>query len=212
LYDVFVAALTSGGRFAWARGEGGELTDFATAIESGPSGFILVGGIEGNPFFGAGQPSETELTSAGDLDLFFAKYSHDGTLEFVKTAGGEGLDLAQGAVLLPTGEAVVVGHFSGTAVFGGGEPNETTLVSSGDDDIFVSKHRADGTLEWAVQAGGEWSDRGYSVAAVDDDFLYVTGYFESTAVFGQGQSNETALVSDGSYDIFIAKYAVGSDR
>jgi hypothetical protein len=209
LYDVMVAEITSGGRLSWARGEGGELTDFATAIASDETGFVLVGGFQGTPTFGAGQPNVTALSSAGDSDVFFARYSLDGVLNWARTAGGAGLDLAQGAALLTSGEAVIVGHFSGTAVFGKGEPNETTLVSSGDDDVFISKHRPDGTLAWVVQAGGEWSDRGYSVAAVDR-FLYVTGYFESTAVFGKGEPNEIALASAGSYDIFLAKYAVGS--
>jgi hypothetical protein len=34
---------------------------------------------------------------------------------------------------------VVVGYFTGTVVFGEGEPHETTLESAGHHDIFIAR-------------------------------------------------------------------------
>lgn len=37
------------------------------------------------------------------------------------------------------GVPIWVGHFSESAIFGKGEPNQTTLTSAGDTDIFIAR-------------------------------------------------------------------------
>lgn len=60
--------------------------------------------------------------------------------------------------------------------------------------------------QWATQAGGIPHDIGYSITVDDAGNTYVTGAFQSTAIFGSYSLN-----SYGSMDIFVAKMdAVGN--
>jgi len=99
----------------------------------------------------------------------------------------------------------VTGEFGGSATFGPGETNETTLVSAGAGDIFVAKYNPSGDLVWARQAGGSGFDVGFCIAVDGSGNSYVTGKFSGSATFGPGETNETTLVSAGFVDIFIAK-------
>jgi hypothetical protein len=87
------------------------------------------------------------------------------------------------------------GYFSGSVSMG-----NTTLLSSGNNDIFISKHDSAGQVVWAKKAGGANSDMGFSVS-YNNGYAYVTGVFSGSATFGS-----TTLTSSGQEDGFIAKY------
>lgn len=72
-----------------------------------------------------------------------------------------------------------VGYFSGSITLGDDDLNTT-----GNSDILITKFNADGSVEWAVSAGGVNADRAYAVAVDSDDNIYVTGYFINSANFG----------------------------
>ena len=65
----------------------------------------------------------------------------------------------------------------------------------------------DGDWQWAKGAGGAYYDVGAAIVTLSDDSIIVIGNFQGTATFGKGESAETSLVSDGSDDIFLAKYS-----
>jgi hypothetical protein len=53
---------------------------------------------------------------------------------------------------------------------------------------------------WARRAGGTSNDYGGNIALDGSGNYYITGYFNSTAVFGT-----TTLTSSGGNDIFVTK-------
>ncbi len=199
--DVFVAKYNADGTLAWATKAGGGNFDVghSVAILSEEIGGIIVesivvtGRFQGTATFGAGEANETPLTSAGSRDTFVAKYNLvDGTLAWATRAGGSSFDEGNSISTAPNGSILVSGSFLGTATFGAGEVNVTTLSSSaGSVDIFVAKYNPDGTLAWATKTGGATEDRGTGVAALSDGGALVSGYF---------------WASDGSYDVLVAKY------
>jgi hypothetical protein len=160
--------------------------------------------------FGEGEPNETRLTSFGLSDVFVAQYNPDGTVKWAKNAGGPDADYAFGITALSDDSTVVVGHFKDGAVFGLGDANQTQLIATGgynDNDIFIARYNSNGSLAWAKSAGGtEIDDNAYAVTTLSDDSIVVTGTFELSATFGQGEPNQTVLLSDGFDDIFIARY------
>src|SRR5262249_22259351 len=84
--------------------------------------------------------------SAGHEDVFVARFRPDGTLAWVKRAGGTGSDPALGIAATPGGSCWVTGSFEGTAIFGPGEAGERVLDSSGLGDAFVARYNADGSF------------------------------------------------------------------
>ena len=191
--DILLAKYDINGNLVWARQAGGSDFDegYALAVDAAGNCYVT-GYFQGTATFG-----NTNLTSdSRSFDSFVAKYDHDGTLLWVRPAGGSGSDFGYGIAVDGSGNVIVTGHFTGTANFSG-----TNLVSAGGTDIFLAKYDSSGTLLWARTAGGTGDDRGNAVVVDAGGNCYVTGYFAGTASFGG-----SSLVSTGFADVFAAKY------
>ena len=151
--DIFVAKYDASGALVWAKRAGGTGLDVGVGIAVDGSGNSYVtGSFRGSPTFGPGETNETTLTSAGDIDIFVAKYDASGALVWAKRAGAPSLnDFGRGIAVDGSGNSYVTGLFEDSATFGPGEINETTLT--GFVDIFVAKYDASGDLVWAKRAG-----------------------------------------------------------
>jgi hypothetical protein len=206
----FVAKFDPSGALVWARGLAGSSQSGGVGIGVDSAGNSYVTGyFFGTATFGPGEANETALVVAGGHDIFIAKYDTNGALVWAKRAGGTVADEPHSIALDSAGNSYVTGHFGGfggTATFGPGEANETTLVVAGGHDIFVAKYDINGALVWAKRAGGSNSETGHGVAVDSTGNSYVTGFFQSTATFGPGEGNQTTLAVAGSHDIFVAKY------
>ena len=210
--EVFVAKYAPDGSLVWAKQASGTSFSAGDSIATDAAGNgVVTGFFRDMATFGPGEVNETTLTSAGESDVFVAKYAPDGSLVWAKQAGGPSFDLSFGIATDAAGNSVVAGGFRGMATFGSGEANETTLTSAsgGDDDAFVAKYAPDGSLLWAKQAGGTGSARGQGIATDAAGNSVVTGFFAGMATFGPGEVNETTLTTNGLFDpdVFVAAYA-----
>jgi hypothetical protein len=212
-YDIFVAKYDSSGGLEWAKKAGSpddHEQGISIAIDALGASYVT-GQFQGEATFGKEEPNETKLTTSGGFDIFVAKYDGDGKLEWAKKAGGTAGDGGYGIDVDFSGASYVTGNFEGSATFGAGETNETTLSSSGFRDIFVARYSSDGELLWIKQAGGSADDGAGSIVIDGSGNSYVTGGFSSSypdgAIFGAGETNETTLYSSGSWDMFIAKFS-----
>src|SRR5262245_44936828 len=120
--------------------------------------------FQGSANFGSGVLNQTTLVSAGPTDMFVAKYDSNGMLLWAKRAGGISSDVGQGIAVDGSGNSYVTGIFQGSATFGSGELNQTTLVSAGPTDIFVAKYDSNGMLLWAKRDVGRGRCRGRGIA------------------------------------------------
>ncbi|MCX6646326.1 MAG: hypothetical protein NTY09_08215 [bacterium] len=189
--DIFIARYNADSTLAWAKRAGGKaFDDWGNGITAlSDNSTVVTGWFWGIATFGPGESNQTVLTSVGEEDFFIARYNPDGTLAWVKSAGGGfGYIMGYGITALSDNSTVVTGYFSGTPTFGPGEPNQTVLASAGGGDIFIARYNPDGTLAWAK------------------DSTVVTGCFVGSVTFGPGEPNQTVLTSDGMHDIFIACY------
>jgi hypothetical protein len=125
---------------------------------------------------------------------------------FAARAGGPVSDDAlpeavAGIAALDDGSAIATGEYRGDAVFGEGQPTETTLAAfdaaGGEPDGFAARYARDGSLLWAKRFGGASWDLGVEVAATDGGALVLASYGE-TATFGPGEAGATT-VSDAAY-------------
>ena len=111
---------------------------------------------------------------------------------------GNGMDDdAQDVVVDSVGNTYITGHFRQTVDFGGGN-----ITSGGHRDIYVLKVDSTGAFVW-VQTYGSTSnlaDRGLDIDIDSSSNVYITGYFQGTVDFGNGD-----ITASGGSDIFVLK-------
>ena len=207
LLDIFIARYNPDGSLVWAKRAGGPNHDYGYSITTlSDNSTVLAGYFYDSATFGPGELNQTILTSAGELDIFIARYNPDGTLAWAKRAGGTNYDYAYGITTLSDDSTVVTGYFYDSAIFGPDELNQTILTSAGELDIFIACYKPDGTLSWVKRAGGTSYDYSYGITTLSDNSTVITGFFSDSATFGPGEPNQTILLSAGDWDIFIARY------
>lgn len=182
----------------WANRAGGTATDQAYDVATDASGNVYVTGS----FSGSAQfSSSVILNSNGNEDIYVAKYNANGALLWVRSAGSSGtngIDRGRGVALDNFGNVYVAGSFSGNCVF----PNNVTLTSGGERDLFVAKYTQDGAFVWARGAGGTGTDIAYDVAIDASGAVYATGSFQSSVNFGTAG----VATSRGERDIWAGKW------
>jgi uncharacterized protein (AIM24 family) len=191
--DIFISKFKSDGTFIWAKSAGGNGIDKGTGIASDKSGNIYITGT----FEGTAKFDKTSLKSAGDEDIFIAKYSSsDGKLIWAKRVGGKEQDYAFGITTDLSGSIYITGAFENNSKF-----DKISLTSSGNEDIFLAKFSPDGKVQWAKKAGGTQKDYAFAITVDNSGWLYITGFFEGTSKF-----ENTEISSNGFEDMFLAKY------
>ena len=217
VYDgVIIASYDSEGILQWERrGTGSRTSGGADVAVCNDKSVIVTGSFLESITFDDGDNGMRPLygTGTGDTDIFIVKYNKDGILEWAKSAGGPNNDdvtgdQGKGVAAFPDGSSVVTGYFYGQATFGKGDTNEIILEGSGgslDQSFFLVKYNSDGTLDWAKAV--DEAQHGMCVAVNEDNSIVVSGTFFDTVTFGRGEPHETVLQSEGSLDIFIAKFA-----
>ncbi|MGB3965743.1 MAG: hypothetical protein WBO45_03365 [Planctomycetota bacterium] len=193
---------------AFAVAEGGGDSDEGRAIAALADGSLAATGrFAGSVSFGA-WPALTVLTAAGDEDAFVGRYSADGSLHWAIRAGGPSRgDWGRAIGAFADGSVLVGGWFHGLASFDGG-PLATGLLAAGEEDGFLARYRSDGSLQWAVRAGGVLRDEVSGVATCPDGSCVATGQFAAEATFGTGAAQTMLLVAGSLFttDGFVARY------
>lgn len=190
-YDIFVAKLDCDGNWVWVTQAGGTNLDSGYKVSTDGSGNLyIVGYFNQTASFG-----NHTLSSYGEEDIFVAQLNTEGNWNWVSSAGGYSEDYGLGITTNNEGDSYITGQFGDIATFG-----TNSITSNGWLDIFVAQIDESGNWIWATQAGGQMLDRSYGIAIDNIDNLYIAGYFQDTATFG-----EDTLISDGSDDVFVSK-------
>ena len=125
---------------------------------------------------------------------------------WAKRAGGSDSDDAFSIVSDENGNNYVTGYFKGTCNFGEGS-SQVSITSVGGADIYIAKYNTYGELLWVQQAGGSTGfDWGNAITLDSENNIFITGYFDTEATFGNGASAVTLTASGNNRDIFICKY------
>ena len=190
--DIFVVKFDPNGNHLWSQsfGDVGPQNPDDIAVDS--SGNLLISGsfaIEVD--FGGGS-----LMSAGDVDVFVAKFDPDGNHLWSQGFGWENEDEGRGVACDGSGNVLVTGNFHDTVDFGGGP-----LTSAGGNDIFVAKFDPNGVHLWSQRFGDSFNQGGQSIAVDYLAQVVITGGMHGSADFGGG-----TLTSAGTNDIFVAQF------
>ncbi len=191
--DVFVAKLDSGGNHMWSKsfGTNGDQRSFGVATD-GSNNVLITGSFAGNINFGG-----STLSSAGQDDIFIAKFDPMGLHQWSKHFGDNKADYGWRVVVDSSDNLVLFGSFENTVNFDG----MTVLNSAGGTDLFVTKLTAGGDHIWSKHFGDSDVDSAYDIALDKDGNILITGSFSGQLDFG----GVTPLQSAGDIDIYVAK-------
>jgi Ca2+-binding RTX toxin-like protein len=200
-YDIFISKLSADGSFAWAKDLGASNDDRGYGLSIDSSGNVYTTGKFRNTVDFDPDPGNTyNLTSSGGIDdIFISKLDADGNFVWAKKFGGSDWDFGRDIAIDSSDNIYTTGYFSGTVNF-----DSFSLTSAGQEDIFISKLNADGTVAWAKEMGGGGFDEGDSIAIDNSGNVYTSGYFQGTADFDPG-TGTFPLTSMGGDDAFISK-------
>ncbi len=170
---------------------GGNFLNFGRSIDVDADGNVYTtGSFEGTGDFDPG-PGIYNLTSNNEFDIFISKLNKNGDFLWAKSIGGISstvanpkADTGYGIVTDMDGNVYVCGAFENTVDFDPGL-SIYNQSSSGGTDIFILKLDSDGNFIWAKTIGGIAGDFATSIA-IDNGYLYTTGYFSGTVDFDPG--------------------------
>ena len=162
-FDIMVVKTDPTGEEEWNQVFGNILHDMGLSVDQTlDGGFVVVG--------------YTEIFGSGDEDVLLLKLNADGSPDWEKTFGGNGID---------HGYSVQQTNDDGFMIIG-----FTESFGAGNKDVWLIKTYADGSPDWEKTFGGNGIDHGYSVQQTNDDGFIITGYTKS---------------EDGNVDILLIK-------
>ena len=189
----------------------------ASAVAVLADGSVAVAGsFAGQTVFGPGDPNETTLRPDGFVSAFLATFDVTGRLQWVRRVGGTGTAAPTTLAPLPGGGCLVAGRFSSTAIFGPGEPNQTTLTNTAlADHAFLARFGADGSLTWArslTDGPGQLSyESRVPLAATPDGAALVAWSLYGSATVGSWGPSPVTLGDSAVYRTILARLEANGD-
>jgi hypothetical protein len=189
--------------FKWAKGLHGNSFKSSNDIKVDAAGNVfIVGSFKGLADF---DPDTTisNLTSAGNDDIFIAKYTNHGNLIWCKRMGGTNQDEAVKMALDTAGNIYITGYFNGTVDF---NPNAgiNSLTATGGRNTFVCKLDNNGNYLWAKKFSNSYN-QAFSLDCDASGNTFITGEFLQTVDFDPGAAILNLTGQGFASDIFIVK-------
>ncbi len=164
-YDYWVVKVNSTGVLQWQKTLGGSGDDFANSIQQTSDGGFIVAGYSNS--------HDGDVTdSYGAYDFWIVKLNSTGVLQWQKSLGGSGFDLATNVKQTNDGGYIVAGSTAST--------NGDITFNHGSYDFWVVKLDNTGVLQWQTTLGGTGNDNASSIQQTSDGGYIVGGSTNST--------------------------------
>jgi hypothetical protein len=206
-YDAFFAKYDHNGNLVFAKVLAGLNDDIGIAVAISQTQDIWIAGqFSGTIDIDPDVVGVSNLTSAGSQDVFFARFTNTGLLQFGNKIGGTGAESIKDMVVDENANMYLSGSFNSTVDFDPGEPVKNH-VSAGQADIFLAGYNQLGQYIFSGSMGNTGMDEGNGLALDGGGNIFVTGVFSGTVDFnpGDGVANLTA---SGPNDIFVGKFSL----
>lgn len=186
--DLFVVTLDASGTVRGSRRFGGQGHVLVSALATDGTGALLLAGDHLAPIdFGLGP-----LPFSGKHDAFVVKLDHSLSPVFARAFGSSENDSLHAAAFGPDGSVLVSGSLGGRVELGNGA---LAPARSG----FLLKLSASGETLWSVSNS---KTLGSALAVNAAGEVLVAGGFTGQLDFGGGP-----LISQGTYDVFVARFS-----
>jgi Secretion system C-terminal sorting domain len=212
-FDVFIVKYNNVGVVQWAKRAGGTGSDVPAGLSVLDGNVYVSGTFENTMNFNTPSATGTnEVISAGGKDIFLAKFDDQGNFIWAKRCGGSDVTGEGGGKLAIAQSSIyIVGSFETSMNFNtpsSTSTNTLTTTSSTDQDAFVAKFDTTGNFVWARKIGGNGTQSGIGITAIDTS-VYISGstisnptYFYLNAI----GSNAITLNGNTGRATFLAKY------
>jgi len=148
--DAWVLKLAGNGSVEWEKTYAGDDEERANCVQQTADGGYIVAG-------------DTDSFDVVGRDVWVLKLYADGTIDWQKTYGGDGSDMAYSIQQTSDGGYVVAG--------------QTTSFGAAGYDAWVLKLDAAGNVDWQKRCGWDYDDYARSVRQTRDGGYVVTGKF-----------------------------------
>jgi hypothetical protein len=159
--DLFVAKYSSSGERLWIRQKGTDAGDLARAVAIAPNGEVIVAGYT--------QGALDEVLNNGGQDIFVARYSVDGDVQWLHQWGTTEADRAFGVAVDAGGNIFVGGNTDGLF-----DP-EAPESHFGEGDAYLAKISGAGELLFVRQVGSDENEVGNCVGVNDHGNAFLAG-------------------------------------
>jgi len=174
-YDYFLAKYDpTTSSWLWAVDGGGANNDYSKSVSLDSDGNPYVSGV----FTGTAMFGSNPLNSTGGNDYFLAKYSTDGDLTWIHSAGGIGYFGGNRSKVDANGNFYFAGTFDGTATVG-----DVTITSNGYDNCYISYWDKNGVFQWVKHIPGDYYSHPSGIDVESNGKIDLLSVFASTQVF-----------------------------
>ncbi|MGG7469299.1 T9SS type A sorting domain-containing protein [Chryseobacterium arthrosphaerae] len=172
-YDMWIVKTNSTGNIEWQKCLGGDGNEVAYSVQQTSDGGYIVGGFSQTNNNGdvTGNHSYWDTNDWAykpSRDAWVVKLNSTGAIQWQKSLGGSGEDVASSIQQTTDGGYILAG-FSDSV-------NGDVTGNHGKHDFWITKINANGSLVWQKSLGGSKSDKAYSIKQTPDGGYVATGY------------------------------------
>ena len=188
-YDYWVVKLDASGNIAWQKCLGGSGEETASSIQqTADGGYIVAGNSSSND----GDVSSNN----GGADYWIVKLDALGNISWQKTLGGSGNDLAKSIKQTIDGGYIIAGSTNSS------NDGDVGCCNYGEDDYWIVKLDASGSLIWENNYGGGQNEWASSIQQIMDGSYIIVGSTNTHLNYDVGYNNGGNF---GKYDYWIVK-------
>lgn len=214
---AFIVKYDVSGQGAWVSTIDGANADvgFSVSVSDDDEFVYITGNYRSSSItvYGASQLSGySTLTQSSLASDFLIKYDKIGNVQWATKIEGT-IQGGESATRTVGNNGCIVCAMSQSSVSLYNEGGVTSMATV-NGDVCIARYLADGTLSWATSIRGDnGSIYSYSLGVLDNEYVFVDGYFGSTSVRFYDATNQTTEVTsldnitEGT-ETFLAKYDV----
>jgi len=177
--EIYLIKLDEQGNRLWSSYLGGSALDDCYGLDADTAGNIYLSGPTASPNFTT-TPGCYQSGYTGNTDLYVAKLTPGGALQWSTYIGGSDMEQVNRLVCSGNGDAYVLAATRSTDMPVIGNGNIPTL--SGGFDLFLIKLTTSGIPVWTSYYGGSNDELGYEIALAGPNALLLSAYTTSPDV------------------------------
>jgi hypothetical protein len=173
--ELWVVKLKADGELEWEKCLGGSGAEIAHSIQqTSDGGYIVAGSSNSNDGDVSGNHGGENFKGITmyPQDFWVVKLDADGAIVWQRALGGSGHDWGRAVRQTADGGYIVAGY--------AGSEDGNISENHGDDDFWIVKLKADGTLDWQKSLGGSKRDNANDISQTKDGGYIVVGSSNSS--------------------------------